>query len=383
MKRVLCLSVILVLMLILSGCNFSTPADIDFEEWGLGGPTEHGRSARIGDVVLYYCKAGLDTYLNSGTGDVPQKLEEISENFAIDKISSSDQYFYLSGKGISEEWEGRVNVLVVDKNGNIVAAKKCCCIWIYASGNKILGYYNGDEEDEEDESSVGWDATRREVTHFTDEEGFLENQEDHIENWTKITGDSFKVAGKEWFRQKKDEDHSVPFYTDTVYSDVYHALMFLLYVDGRESTGQDTRKSDKYVKQMWEFMGGKEKNIEVSTRQSANKLFIVCRVYSQSGGFLQHFTKDIERSLLLRYDPDKDAVYLEDTYEGKEVAYWDGNWVIYRKERELFLENLVTHKADRIFESDVIINIDVSGDIVTLWDLKNEEMDHSHTVILQ
>ena len=211
MKRVLCLSVILVLMLILSGCNFSTPADIDFEEWGLGGPTEHGRSARIGDVVLYYCKAGLDTYLNSGTGDVPQKLEEISENFAIDKISSSDQYFYLSGKGISE-------------------------------------YYNGDEEDEEDESSVGWDATRREVTHFTDEEGFLENQEDHIENWTKITGDSYKVAGKEWFRQKKDEDHSVPFYTDTVYSDVYHALMFLLYVDGRESTGQDTRKSDKYVK---------------------------------------------------------------------------------------------------------------------------------------
>ena len=130
-------------------------------------------------------------------------------------------------------------------------------------------------------------------------------------------------------------------------------------------------------------MGGKEKNIEVSTRQSANKLFIVCRVYSQSGGFLQHFTKDIERSLLLRYAPDKDAVYLEDTYEGKEVAYWDGNWVIYRKERELFLENLVTHKADRIFESDVIINIDVSGDIVTLWDLKNEEMDHSHTVILQ
>ena len=69
------------------------------------------------------------------------------------------------------------------------------------------------------------------------------------------------------------------------------------------------------MKQMQEIMVGKEKNIEVFTIQSESKLFIVCRIYSQSGGFLQHFTKDIERSLLLRYDPDRDAVYLEDTYE--------------------------------------------------------------------
>ncbi len=381
MKKVLFLSVILVM--ILSGCNFSTPADIDFDEWGLGGPTEHGRSARIGNVVLYDCTASYGTFIKSENDDIPQKLEDISKNFAIDKISSSKQYFYLSGRGISEEWEGKINVLVVDINGNIVAAKKCCCIWIYACDNMILGYYNGDEEDEEDESSVGWDATRREITHFADEEEFLKNEEDDIENWTKIIGDSYTVAEKEWFRQKKDDDHSVPYYTDTVYSDVYDALMFLLYVDGRESSGQDTEKSEKYMKQMQEIMGGKEKNMEVSTRQSENKLFIVCRVYSQSRGFLQHFTKDIERSLLLRYDPDRDAVYLEVTYEGKEVAYWDGSWVIYRKDRELFLENLATHEANKVFESDVIIHIDVSGDIVTLWDLKNEKLDHSHTVILQ
>ncbi len=381
MKKVLFLSVIMTM--ILSGCNFSTPADIDFDEWGLGGPTEHGRSARIGNVVLYDGSANYGTYIKLENDDTPKKLEDITKNFAIDKISSSNQYFYLSGKGTSEEWKGKVNVLVVDINGNIVAAKKCCCIWIYACNNMILGYYNGDEEDEEDESSVGWDATRREVTHFVDEKEFLKNEEDDIENWTEIIGDSCKVAGKEWFHQKKDDIHSVPYYTDKVYSDVYDALMFLLYVDGRESSGQDTKKSEKYMKQMQEIMGGKEKNIEVSARQSGDKLFIVCRVYSQSGGFLQHFTKDIERSLLLQYDPDKDAVYLEDTYEGKEVAYWDGSWVIYRKDRELFLENLATHEANKVFESDVIINIDVSGDIVTLWDLKNEELDHSHTVILQ
>ena len=54
-----------------------------------------------------------------------------------------------------------------------------------------------------------------------------------------------------------------------------------------------------------------------------------------------------------------------------------------RKDRELFLENLATHEANKVFESDVIIHIDVSGDIVTLWDLKNEKLYHSHTVILQ
>lgn len=378
MKKVLFLSVILVV--ILSGCNFSTPADVDFEQWGLGGPTEHGRSARIGNVVLYFCSAGLGAFIKTEEKVAPKKLEDISEKFAIDKISSSAQYFYLSGRG-KGEWKGQVNVLVVDTNGNIVAAKKCCCVWVYACGNTVLGYYNGDSFSYE--RAIAWDATRREITHFTEEEDFLKNEEDDIENWTDITGQSCTLAGEEWFRQKSDDNHSVPYYTDTVYSNVYDALMFLLYVDGEESSGQDTEKSDKYIKQIQEIMGGREKNIEVATRQSKNKLFIVCRVYSQSGGFLQHFTKDIERSLLLQYDPDKDAVYLEDTYERKEVAYWDGSRVIYRKDRELFLENPETHKADKIFESDVVINIDVSGDIVTLWDLKNEELDHSQTVILQ
>lgn len=56
--------------------------------------------------------------------------------------------------------------------------------------------------------------------------------------------------------------------------------------------------------------------------------------------------------------------------------------VIYRKDRELFLENPATHEANKVFEGDVIINVDVSSDIVTLWDVKNEELDHSHTVIL-
>lgn len=381
MKKVLLLSVILAM--ILSGCVLRTPADIDLDEWALDGCFENGRSARIGNVVLYDCTASYGTFIKSENEDTPKKLEDISENFAINKISSSDQYFYLSGRWDTSEWEETINVLVVDTNGNIVAAKKSCCVWIYASGNTILGYYNNDDEDEWDDDSVAWDASRREVTHYIDEEEFLKNKKDDIKNWTKITGDSCSLVGKEWFRQKEDDHHSVDYYTDTVYSDVYDMLEYLAYWDGREVTGQDTKKAKKYINQIRDIMGGREKNFEVSTRQIGDQLYIVCCVYSQAGGFLQHFTKDIERSLLLQYDPDKDSVYLKETYEGKEVAYWDENWMIYRKERELFLENLVTHNVDKVFESDVIIDIDVSGDIVTLWDLENEELDHSHTVILQ
>lgn len=77
---------------------------------------EHGRSARIGNVVLYFCSAGLGAFIKTEEKVAPKKLEDISEKFAIDKISSSAQYFYLSGRG-KGEWKGQVNVLVVDTNG--------------------------------------------------------------------------------------------------------------------------------------------------------------------------------------------------------------------------------------------------------------------------
>lgn len=61
----------------------------------------------------------------------------------------------------------------------------------------------------------------------------------------------------------------------------------------------------------------------------------------------------------------------------------DRNWVIYWEGRELFLEDFATHKERKVFESDEVIYVDVSGDIVTLWDVRDEELNHSHTVILQ
>lgn len=392
MKKVFFVLVILAMML--SGCNFSTPRDIDLDEWALSGPFQNGRSARIDDVVLYDCTESYGTFIKLENEDTPKKLEDISKNFAINKISSSNQYFYLSGKATSNIWgasegeEGTINVLVVDRDGNVVAAKKSCCLWVYACEDTILGYYSGDEEDEWDESYLAWEATRREITHYCEEEEFLKSEEDDIDNWTKITGKSFSLVGKEWFRKKEneDEEYSVPYYTDTVYSSTYHVLNWMNYWKGREVSGlgrKGKEKSKKYVEQMQDIMGGKEKNFEVSDWQTGDKLFVIYRVYREAGGYQQHFTKDIECSLLFQYDPDKDSVILKETYEGKEVAYWDGDWVIYRKDAELFVENLQTHEVSNVFKSDVIINIDVSGDVVTLWDIKDAELIHSSTFILQ
>ncbi len=392
MKKVFFLSVIMAMML--SGCNFSTPRDIKLDEWALGGPFQNGRSARIDDVVLYDCSQNYGTFIKLENEDTPKKLKDISENFAIYKISSSNQYFYLSGRATSDVWgasdeeEGGINVLVVDRNGNVVAAKKSCCLWIYACEDTILGYYNGDEEDEWDESELAWEATRREITHYCDEKEFLKSEEDDIDKWTKIAGHSFSLVGKEWFRQKDDEEeeYSVPYYTDMVYSETYNVLNWMNYWDGREVSGlsrETKEKAEKYLKQMQDITGGKEKNFEVMDWQIGDKLLIIYRVYSEAGGYLQHFTKDIERSLLFQYDPDKDSVTLNETYEGKEVAYWDGDWVIYRKDSELFVENLQTHEVSNVFKSDVAINIDVSGDVVTLWDIKDAKLIHSSTFILQ
>lgn len=141
-------------------------------------------------------------------------------------------------------------------------------------------------------------------------------------------------------------------------------------------------QSKKYIKQMRKLMGAK-KNFEVSSWQLEDKLVVICRVYSRSGGLLQHFTKDIERSLIFQYDPDTDSLHLDNTYEGKELAYWDETWMIYRKGKELFVENIPTHKVSKVFENDTIINIDLSYDIVTLWDTKDGKLNRSDTFILQ
>lgn len=42
-----------------------------------------------------------------------------------------------------------------------------------------------------------------EVTHYQDEEEFLNSAHNNIEEWTPMTGESLSVDGKEWFRQKR------------------------------------------------------------------------------------------------------------------------------------------------------------------------------------
>lgn len=370
-----------VFMLILSGCAFSSMEKTTFDEGELA-VSQNGRSARIGNVILYDCGQNYGTFIKLQNSDVAQKITDVSQNFAIDKISSSSRYFYLSGHETSDVWGGKSNVLVLDMNGKVNMAKNCCCKGIYACGSTVLGYYN--DNDELDEGLL-WSATRMEVTHYIDEEEFLNSEDISLEKWTPITGESLSMDGRKWFYQK-DQEHSIPYYTDTVYSDTYDVLKWINYVDGEEVSGLDwdiAEKSKKYIEQIQGYMGNGKNNYEISSWQFSDKLFVICRVYSQSGGFLQHFTKDIECSMLFYYDTDKDSLSLENTFLGKELAYYDGNWIIYRKGKELFVENLHTHKVSKVFESDDTINIDLSGDVVTLWDIKNEELNSSNIFVLQ
>lgn len=378
MKRVFLLFAI---MMILTSCTFSNTGEFASDE-GETAVFQNGRSARIGNVILYDCGQNYGTFIKSENSDAAQKIEDVSQNFAIDKISSSSKYFYLTGHETSDAWGGKSNVLVLDVNGKVNMAKHCCCKWIYACGSTVLGYYNDNDDLDE---GLGWSASRVEVTHYIAEEKFLNSEDSRIEKWTPITGESLSMDGRKWFYQK-DYKHSIPYYTDTVYRDTYDVLKWINYVDGEEVSGLDgdvAEKSEKYIEQIKGFMEKGKKNFEISSWQFCDKLFTICRVYSQSGGFLQHFTKDIERSMLLCYDSDKDSISLESIYDRKELAYYDGKWMIYRKGKELFMENLHAHKVSKVFESEVTVNIDVSGDIVTLWDIKDEELNQSNTFILQ
>ena len=117
------------------------------------------------------------------------------------------------------------------------------------------------------------------------------------------------------------------------------------------------------------MMGSREKNFDVYSWQFGDKLFGICNVYSDSGGYLQHFTQDIKYGMPFRYDSDKDSISLEEKYDGKELAYCDEDWMIYRKESEIFIENLHSHETKKVFESDTVVDVDLSGDVVTIWDL--------------
>jgi hypothetical protein len=105
MKKVIFLFAI---MMILSGCALSTSAEFVSDEGEIA-VFQNGRSARIGDVVLYDCSQDYGTYIKSGNSGASRKLDDVSQNFAIDKISSSNQYFYLSGRETSDEWGGKTN----------------------------------------------------------------------------------------------------------------------------------------------------------------------------------------------------------------------------------------------------------------------------------
>ena len=232
-NKYLYLFLISVIMMILSGCTLRTSDGFTSDEKSIC-VLQNGRSARIGNTVLYDCSEDYGTYIKLENSDVSRKLDDVSQNFAIDKISSSNQYFYLSGREISDVWGGKTNVLVMDVNGKIIAAKECCCDWIYASGSTIFGYYKCRDESEK---VLAWEATRMEVTHYQDEEEFLNSAHNNIEEWTPMTGESLSVDGKEWFRQKKDYEHSQNYYTDTVYCDTYYVLEWLNYVTQAHQKG--------------------------------------------------------------------------------------------------------------------------------------------------
>ena len=101
-NKYLYLFLISVIMMILSGCTLRTSDGLTSDEKSIC-VLQNGRSARIGNTVLYDCSEDYGTYIKLENSDVSRKLDDVSQNFAIDKISSSNQYFYLSGREIYGE----------------------------------------------------------------------------------------------------------------------------------------------------------------------------------------------------------------------------------------------------------------------------------------
>lgn len=70
MKKIFFLSVIIAM--ILSDYNYSTPRGIKLDEWALGGPFQHERSDHIDNVVLY-CREEYSVFIKLENKDT-QKI---------------------------------------------------------------------------------------------------------------------------------------------------------------------------------------------------------------------------------------------------------------------------------------------------------------------
>lgn len=370
MKKIIFL---LLIVVGLSGCGntYDNPADYQLNRCEFSGATKHLCSARLGDVILFEANKSYGVYLKCKKDAQPKKVKELNR-YSICKITSSDKYFYVSAQQGSDD---ECKVFVLDKDGKIIEEKKCCCEWIYVYGNTVMGYYNGHDETD---GADGWTSERIEVTHYINEKKFLEAKEDDISNWKKISGDTVTIGGKTLIRQVDSKEeviyNKVPYYTDMVYYDVTYedeVLDCILYVGGKiVSAGTVEEKAEKYIKQLQDIMGKKEKDFGVYSWQIGDEVVGVCNVYNQSGGFLQQFADDIKYGFTFRYNPKSDTVSIIKKYNDKNLIYYDGHWLIYsNKKGVVYKESMDNEEKDRIFKGTGRTWVDVSDGILTMGDV--------------
>lgn len=340
-------------------CSCQHPSDKVFDDWQLGNLSSNGQVAIVDDTVIYRCP-GV-TYLKESVknNSAPEELEDL-RMFIPCKISSSREYFYY----ICEADD--INILILNKKGEIVKEMHSDFDWIYAVGDTIFGYYNPpfsftyfvDSDD-------GFD--RIVATHYIDEDIFLKNG-DNIINWNTFEGEECIIDGIV-MKRVEDFGYGEPhyYYTD-VPREPFIAHNFLAVINGKISSDVDKKNTKKYMKQLNDIFGRKEKNYLLRAWQNQSKTQGVVNVYNKSDGFLQCFTKDIDYSLLFEYDSSNDRITELSKIKDKEVVYYDDKNLIYREKSKVYHENIQSKNKEVLFENDGAVWIDCSNDIITLYD---------------
>lgn len=207
------------------------------------------------------------------------------------------------------------------------------------------------------------DSSYVEATHYMDEGEFIDKMPTDLTGWTEITGENPTIEGTEFFRETDTLQwyHYVPYYKSEIRNPVMYHISTVRYVGGNHYTGASKEEeedfAEDYLPQLQEMMREYTGNFILNFRQIDNQLYGVCRVYGENK-FLNTCTQNLLYSFTLEYDEETDSLVKLEEFDGKEVIYYDQDWIVYYTLEGLFYmdtdtrtEHLV-HKREKDSPSD-------------------------------
>lgn len=356
------IGVVFVAMLFLTGCRYSieeikTLADEECPDRVSGGISN---SFYVIDDIAIYISGRKIIVKNISSGE--ERIDQVAEEFLLCEVAGSEKYFYIMAEGDMR----KPHLWVYDKTGKMIEDRETSFKRIGARNGIIFALYDeqafcipwrssSDKVDRQDISYI-------EATHYMSEEKFIEEMPTDLTGWTEIKGENPTIEGQKFIRETETEQwyHYVPYYLSEKINPIMKKIGYEKYVGGNslvKSRTDEEAFNKEYLPKLQKVMKEYTGCFILEFIQIDNKLYGVCRIYGDNK-FLNTCTQNFLYSITLEYDQETDSFVKQDEFEGKEIIYYDKDWIVYYNLEGLYYMDTDTrtehllHKREKEQPSD-------------------------------